>query len=46
MGWSKQEIVNEPQSVAPTDLFKEESTEAITSETTFHAVFATKKEGN
>ena len=46
MGWSKQEIVNEPQSVAPTDLFKDESTEAITSETTFHAVFATKKEGN
>ena len=46
MGWSKQKIVNEPQSVAPTDLFKDESTETITSETTFHAVFATKKEGN
>lgn len=44
MGWTTAPITTS-QSKAPTPLFKDESPEAITANTTFYAVFAT-KEGN
>lgn len=45
VGWSKSTLKN-PTDTPPSDLFKDESPEAITGETTFYAVFATKQSGN
>ena len=45
MGWTTAPITSS-QSEAPTPLFKNESPEAITANTTFYAVFATKQNGN
>ena len=46
MGWSKQNLGSGTGKSDPGDLFKDEPPEAITGETTFYAVFATKKSGN
>ena len=45
MGWTTAPITSS-QSEAPTPLFKDKSPEAITANTTFYAVFATKQNGN
>ena len=42
MGWSKQNLGSNTGQGAPSDLFKDESPDAITANTTFYAVFATK----
>ena len=42
MGWSKSTLKS-PTNTPPSDLFKDESPDAITEKTTFYAVFATKQ---